>query len=67
VTERFALLIVGIWILISPWVLGFSDISVAMWSNVLCGILLTILGAWSVFRESQKSVTAGKSTQHPQK
>jgi uncharacterized membrane protein YccC len=75
VTERWTLLVVGIWILISPWVLGFSDISVAMWSNVLCGILLAILGAWSIFKESQsdlrkesqKQSAAEKSSQHPQK
>jgi hypothetical protein len=67
VTERWTLLIVGIWILVSPWVLGFSDISVAMWSNVLCGILLALLGAWSIFKEAQKLPTAEKPPQHSQK
>jgi hypothetical protein len=31
----------GVWLLLSPWVLGFSALNLPLWNNVLCGILLT--------------------------
>ncbi len=41
-------IILGAWILISPWLLGFSDVSLAKWSNVLCGLALIVAGTWKV-------------------
>ncbi len=42
-------LILGLWIFISPWVLGFSDISTALWSNVIFGALIVIFALWQLF------------------
>lgn len=41
--------IIGTLLLISPWVLGFSDITLAKWCNVLFGLILMIMSAWVVF------------------
>ena len=41
--------ILGIWILISPFVLGFAGLHGAVWNNVIVGIIITIVagtGAW---------------------
>jgi hypothetical protein len=35
----------GIWVLISPWVLGFSAVKNAAVSCVICGIVVLVLGA----------------------
>lgn len=35
--------LVGIWLVISPWVLGFSDSASATWSAVVSGVILLIL------------------------
>jgi hypothetical protein len=43
---------VGIMMIISPWVLGFSDISLAKWCNILLGLTLVIANAWILFGES---------------
>ncbi len=40
---------IGVWILLSPWLLGFANISIAKWSSVVCGLVLVILNAWSLF------------------
>jgi hypothetical protein len=40
---------VGIIMMASPWVLGFSDISLAKWCNVLLGLFLVIVNAWTIF------------------
>ena len=37
----------GIWMLISPWVLGFSHVHNAMMNNVAMGIIVILLACWS--------------------
>jgi hypothetical protein len=33
----------GVWLLVSPWVLGFSNIEAATWNAVLLGIAIVVL------------------------
>jgi hypothetical protein len=42
-------LVLGLWIFASPWILGFSDISTALWSNVIIGLLVVIFALWELF------------------
>ena len=46
---RWTELVLGLWVLISPWVLGFSTISLAKWSSVLVGIILVLAAVWERF------------------
>jgi hypothetical protein len=39
----------GIWMIISPWVLGFSSEARATWSAVIVGIIVLVLGAIRFF------------------
>ena len=39
-------LVIGFWILLSPWLLGFADIGIMKWSNVLCGLALVVMSGW---------------------
>jgi hypothetical protein len=39
--------ILGIWVIVSPWVLGFSSTPTPMWDNVIVGIVVVILGIWA--------------------
>ncbi|MFH1162148.1 MAG: SPW repeat protein [Candidatus Jorgensenbacteria bacterium] len=39
---------IGIWILISPWALGFSALNLALGNNVLAGIAVIILAFWVI-------------------
>ncbi|MBI2033692.1 MAG: SPW repeat protein [Candidatus Liptonbacteria bacterium] len=50
-TSRWVELIAGFWIIISPWVLGFSSISLMKWSNVISGVLIVLLSAWAIFEK----------------
>lgn len=58
--ENWTELVIGIIMIISPWVLGFSDISLAKWCNVLIGLLLIIMSAWTIFGASAAPATAGE-------
>lgn len=47
--RKWTELMVGIILIISPWVFGFSDISVARWCNVFAGLILVLVSASEVF------------------
>jgi len=49
VTENWIELVIGALVLISPWILGFSDISLARWLNVLCGMVLVVMNVWMIY------------------
>ncbi len=44
-------MVIGVWVLVSPWILGFSDISIMKWSNLVCGAAIILLGIWEIFGE----------------
>lgn len=37
---------VGLWLVISPWVLGFAAIPAALWSAVVLGALIAVSSGW---------------------
>ena len=40
--------LLGIWMIISPWVYGYAGTNTArMWNSVIFGIIVLILGVWS--------------------
>jgi hypothetical protein len=34
------------WLVISPWLLGFSDLNLVLWNNVLIGALIIAFVLW---------------------
>ena len=42
-------LVLGLWVAVSPWILGFSGITTALWSNVIAGALIVIFALWGLF------------------
>ena len=51
--EEWLNLIVGLWTLISPWVVGFQATTKAMAVSVVIGILVAILAAVEIWMTSQ--------------
>jgi hypothetical protein len=47
--EEWANLVVGLWIIAAPWVLGFSAVTAAMWAHVVAGIVIALLAAGGVW------------------
>ena len=41
--------ILGLWLVIAPWVLGFSSMKPAVWNYVIVGGLIIVLSAWEVW------------------
>lgn len=44
----------GIYLIISPWLLGFNGINLAKWSSVLVGLVLSVFFAWEIFGEKEE-------------
>ncbi len=41
-------LILGIWIFITPWLLGFATNAAGLWSNVLTGLALVVVSIYGL-------------------
>jgi SPW repeat len=39
---------IGVWVFVSPWVLGLSHHANILWNSLIVGALLVILALWSV-------------------
>ena len=38
-----ASLVLGVWLLLSPWALGFTGVDAALWNAVLFGVLIAVM------------------------
>jgi len=49
--NHWALTVIGVWLIVSPWVLGFYELNLAVWSAIVSGFAVALLGFWSVLPE----------------
>jgi SPW repeat len=52
---------IGVWIFLSPWVLGASTNPRVLWNGLIVGGLLVILALWSVSLEHSSGEVASRS------
>jgi hypothetical protein len=53
--------LIGIWVLISPWVIGFARNHPATTNNVIIGIIIAILAFWSAVASTPTEGTVTRS------
>jgi hypothetical protein len=41
----------GLWEVLSPFILGYSAITVALWNAIIVGVVLIVLAAWAALSE----------------
>lgn len=41
--------VLGLWLVASPWLLGFAAARHAMWAHVVIGVLVAAMSAWAVW------------------
>ena len=51
--EEWARLAAGAWVIVAPWVLGFTSVAAATWANVVLGAVTTLCSAWRVWEVRQ--------------
>jgi FtsH-binding integral membrane protein len=47
--EEWADIAIGLWLVVSPWILGFANIQLAMWNVVLSGVVIILSAAWTLY------------------
>jgi hypothetical protein len=47
--EEWVNIAVGVWIVLSPWLLGFAGITAAMWTHVVLGVVIAGMAAWEAW------------------
>ncbi|MBU2532021.1 MAG: SPW repeat protein [Alphaproteobacteria bacterium] len=45
--EEWILIVLGIWVGVSPWILDFTTLPMAMWNHVIVGTIVTVLAVWA--------------------
>lgn len=51
--------ILGLWLIIAPFFLAYSATAVAMWNDIIIGVVVLVLAAWAAL------VVGGRSTGQP--
>ncbi len=51
----WAVLILGAWVMLSPWLMGWSGVSLMMWSNLFAGLALVLIPLWFMFGTEEKA------------
>ena len=46
--EEWFSVALGLWLVASPWILGFSGVAAAMWSAVIVGLVVAVLALWAL-------------------
>jgi hypothetical protein len=46
--EEWLEILLGVAVALSPWILGFSGIAVAMWNAVIVGAVVAVLALWTL-------------------
>lgn len=46
---KWIIFFLGLWVMTSPWILGFSAYTLAMWSNIAVGVLILVASLWEIF------------------
>ena len=47
--EEWANLVLGLWLIISPWVLAFTGNAGASWTHLILGVIAVVMSAWAVW------------------
>ena len=42
----------GVWLLVSPWILGFSSAYALMWNAVILGALIAVIAGWALVQST---------------
>jgi hypothetical protein len=45
----------GAWLILSPYLLGFSALTSALWNQIIVGLLVAILAIWAAMTTSEQS------------
>lgn len=51
--EEWASIALGLWLVVSPWLLGYAAMQTATWNVTISGVLIILSAAWAMYDERQ--------------
>lgn len=54
VVEEWVNTVFGVWLIISPFLLGYTAIAAATWNHVIVGVVVAVLALWSIRSSGQR-------------
>jgi hypothetical protein len=48
VWEEWVNVVLGVWLIVSPWALGFSGFAPLTWNAVIAGLLVVVFSGWRI-------------------
>jgi hypothetical protein len=60
-TEPRIATLLGVWLVLSPWLLGASDNLLLLWTNSAVGAALALSGSWHLIRDRADEPVAPRS------
>lgn len=56
--EEWVSALLGLWLIVSPWILGFSPVAAATWNAVVAGVVIGGLAVWAIYDARRQPATA---------
>ncbi len=54
--QQYAIIVLGAWLVISPWIVGGMMIQPVLWNFVLVGVLFVVFAAWNLTQHRARPV-----------
>jgi hypothetical protein len=59
--QEWVNVVLGAWLFVAPWVLGFSGVRAAAWDHWIVGILVFAFAAWALQDARSRPITAAEA------
>ncbi len=59
--EHWVSLAMGVWLIVSPWVLTYTALQAAVWNQIVTGLVVCVLAIWAAASESGFGGLAARS------
>jgi hypothetical protein len=56
--EEWVSVVLGVWLVVSPWILGFAASATALWNQIVVGVIVAALAFWSAMATHERSARA---------
>jgi len=56
--EEWVTALLGLWLVVSPWLVGFADVAAAMWNQIVIGVIVGGLALSSVWTSRHRDLPA---------
>jgi hypothetical protein len=53
--EEWVSLVLGLWLIIAPWVLGFAGSAGPLWTHLVLGVVVAAVSCWALWEYRRRS------------